>query len=108
MTVNGTAVIYHTQSRRNQVPYSVFASINWHTLDETGNSYDGNNGIQQLSFDDPTSRPQNKGERSLLSLPGPPIQKTQGTVGDGKPNTSKEPSQRKETGNSYDYSTLLK
>ena len=84
----------------------MFASINWHTLNETGNCYDGNNGAQQLSFDGSTTKPQNDGERSLLSLPGPPTQKKQETVGGGKTNTSKEPSQQKETGNSYDYSTL--
>lgn len=106
VTVNGIAVIYHTQSPTDQVPPPMFATINWHTFNETAPKSDGSNGTQQLSFDGSSTKPENEGKRSLLSLTGPPIQNTQGTVGDGKTDSGKEPSpQKKETGNSYDYST---
>ena len=51
--------------------------------------------------------PSTDGQLPTPFTTGPPIQNTQGTVGDGKTNSGKEPSpQKKETGNSYDYSTL--
>lgn len=107
VTVNGIAVIYHTRSPRGQVPPPMIATINWHTFNETDLKSDGSNVTQQLSFDGSSTKPENEGKGSLLSLTGSPIQNTQGTVGDGKTNSGKEPSpQKKETGNSYDYSTL--
>lgn len=107
VTANGIAVIYHTRSPRDQVPPPTLATINWHTFNETALESDGSNVTQQLSLDGSSTKPENEGKRSLLSLTDPPIQNTQGTVGDGKTNSGKEPSpQKKETGNSYDYSTL--
>ena len=79
-------------------------TLSWHTfINETAPQSDGSNGTQQLSFDGSTTKPENEGK----SLTVPPIQSTQGTVGNGKTNSGKEPSpQQKETGNSYNYSTL--